>query len=333
MTFSGGGSRQGFNPRSLLVCSALVLPAPLAAAAEAYPVKPVRLLVPTAPGGGGDITAREIAPRLSELWGHQVVVENRAGSGGTLGMGLAARMPADGYTLIMGASSYVVVAPAVYPKLAYDTVRDFTAVTQILYAPLLLVSHPSLPARDVRELIALARARPDGISYATPGNGSVAHLAMEVFKSSSHTRILHVPYRGAAQALTDVVAGQVSVFMSTIPAALPFSHASRLKMLATTGLKRSRILPKIPTVAESGLKDYEVTTWYGILVPAGTPDALVQRVSADVTRVIRQPDAQERISSEGGEVVASSPAQFADFIKRELAKWSSAAKQSNATID
>lgn len=305
----------------------------LAVCAETYPLKPVRLLVPTAPGGGGDITAREIAPRLSDLWGQQVVIDNRAGSGGTLGMGLAARMPADGYTLIMGASSYVVVAPAVYPKLAYDTVKDFSAITQILYAPLLLVSHPSLPARDVKELISLARSKPDFISYATPGNGSVAHLAMEVFKSSSHTRILHVPYRGAAQALTDVVAGQVSVFMSTIPAAMPFTQSGRLKMLATTGLQRARVLPKVPTVSESGLKDYEVTTWYGILTPAGVPDALIQRLNADITRVIHQPEVRARISSEGGDIVASAPAQFGEFIKRELAKWAAAAKQSNATVD
>ena len=305
----------------------------LAVCAETYPLKPVRLLVPTAPGGGGDITAREIAPRLSELWGQQVVIDNRAGSGGTLGMGLAARMPADGYTLIMGASSYVVVAPAVYPKLAYDTVKDFSAITQILYAPLLLVSHPSLPARDVKELISLARSKPDFISYATPGNGSVAHLAMEVFKSSSQARILHVPYRGAAQALTDVVAGQVSVFMSTIPAAMPFTQSGRLKMLATTGLQRARVLPKVPTVSESGLKDYEVTTWYGILTPAGVPDALIQRLNADITRVIQQPEVRARISSEGGDIVASAPAQFGEFIKRELAKWAAAAKQSNATVD
>lgn len=305
----------------------------LAVCAETYPLKPVRLLVPTAPGGGGDITAREIAPRLSEMWGQQVVIDNRAGSGGTLGMGLAARMPADGYTLIMGASSYVVVAPAVYPKLAYDTVKDFSAITQILYAPLLLVSHPSLPARDVKELLSLARSKPDFISYATPGNGSVAHLAMEVFKSSSHTRILHVPYRGAAQALTDVVAGQVSVFMSTIPAAMPFTQSGRLKMLATTGRQRVRVLPKVPTVSESGLKDYEVTTWYGILTPAGVPDALIQRLNADITRVIHQPEVRARISSEGGDIVASAPAQFGEFIKRELAKWAAAAKQSNATVD
>jgi tripartite-type tricarboxylate transporter receptor subunit TctC len=242
-------------------------------------------------------------------------------------------MPADGYTLIMGASSYVVVAPAVYPRLSYHTVRDFSAVTQILDAPLLLVSHPSLPARDVKELIALARTKPDFVSYATPGNGSVAHLAMEVFKTSSHTRILHVPYRGAAQALTDVVAGQVSVFMSTIPAAMPFTQSGRLKMIATTGLKRSRVLPKVPTVSESGLKDYEVTTWYGILTPAGVSDVLIQRLNADIIRVIRQPEAQERIASEGGDIVASTPAQFGEFIRRELAKWMGAARQSGATID
>ena len=311
----------------------LLLPVSMAHAADAYPSKAVRMLVPTLPGGGGDATARVISPKLAELWGQPVFIDNRAGSGGTLGMGVAAHMPADGYTLVMGASSYVVVAPAVYPKLAYDTVKDFSAVTQILYAPLLLVSHPSVPAKDVKELIALARAMPDAISYATPGNGSVAHLAMEMFKNLSQTRILHIPYRGAAQALTDVVAGQVSVFMSTIPAALPFRTTARLKMLATTGLARSRILPQVPTVSESGLKDYEVTTWYGILVPAGTPEAIVNKLQTDIAGVIRQPDTKERIASEGGDVVASTPAQFGAFIAGELAKWAKFAKLSGAKVD
>ncbi|MEO7726774.1 MAG: tripartite tricarboxylate transporter substrate binding protein [Burkholderiales bacterium] len=316
---------------SLLMFS--LLTAGFAQAADVYPAKAVRMLVPTLPGGGGDATARVIAPKLAELWGQPVFVDNRAGSGGTVGMGVAARLPADGYTLVMGASSYVVVAPAVYPKLAYDTVRDFSPVTQILYAPLLLVSHPSLPATDVRGLIALARAKPDAISYATPGNGSVAHLAMEMFKSLSGTRILHIPYRGAAQALTDVIAGEVSVFMSTIPAALPFQSTGRLKMIATTGLTRSRILPRVPTVSESGLKNYEVTTWYGILVPAGTPETIVNKLQADIARIIRQLDTKERIANEGGDVVASTPAQFGDFIAGELAKWAKVGKASGAKVD
>ena len=305
----------------------------LAHSADTYPIKPVRVLVPTLPGGGGDITAREIAPRLASIWGQQVFIDNRAGSGGTLGMGIAAHLPPDGYTFIMGASSYVVMAPAVYPKLAYDPVRDFAPVTQILSAPLVLVSHPSLPAKDVKALISLARAYPDAISYATPGNGSAAHLAMEMFKNSSGTRILHIPYRGAAAALIDVVAGQVSIFMSTIPAALPFTKTGRLKMLATTGLTRSRILLELPTVSESGLAGYDVTTWYGALVPAGTPETLVSKLYADISRVIHQPDAQERISSEGGEIVASTPVQFGAFIKRELTKWARVAKESGAKVD
>jgi tripartite-type tricarboxylate transporter receptor subunit TctC len=316
-----------------LLCTLLLFAAAPAWPADAYPSKAVRMLVPTLPGGGGDATARAISPKLADLWGQPVYIDNRAGSGGTLGMGLAAHMPADGYTLVMGASSYVVVAPAVYPKLAYDTVRDFTPVTQILYAPLLLVTHPSLPAKDVKELIALARAHPDAISYATPGNGSAAHLATELFKSLSNTRILHIPYRGAAQALTDVIAGEVSVFMSTIPAALPFRSTGRLKMLATTGSARSPILPQVPTVSESGLKGYEVTTWYGVLVPAGTPEPIVNKLYTDITRVIRQPETKERIASEGGDIVASTPAQFGDFIASELAKWGKVAKQSGAKID
>lgn len=302
-------------------------------AADAYPVKPVRWIVPTPPGGTGDLIARAIAPKLSEIWGEQVIIDNRPGAGGTMGFGIAARMPPDGYTLVLGISSFVVMAPGVYPKLAYDSVKDFAPITQILSGPLMLVAHPSLPAKNVRELIALARAKPDAISYGSPGNGSVMHLATEMFKSMSGTRMLHVPYRGAPPAYLDLVAGRISLYIGTVPLTLPLIKAGRLKVLATTGAARARVLPNVPTVSESGLEGYEVETWYGMLAPAGTPAPLISRIHADVTRVIRLPDMQERFASEGGDVVANTPEEFGAFIVRELPKWAKVAKDAGARVD
>lgn len=318
--------------RNLLIVPALLCALP-AWAADAYPVKPVRWIVPTPPGGTGDLIARAIAPKLSEIWGEQVIIDNRPGAGGTMGFGIAARMPPDGYTLVLGISSFVVMAPGVYPKLAYDSVKDFAPITQILSGPLMLVAHPSLPAKNVRELIALARAKPDAISYGSPGNGSVMHLATEMFKSMSGTRMLHVPYRGAPPAYLDLVAGRISLYIGTVPLTLPLIKAGRLKALATTGAARARVLPNVPTVSESGLKGYEVETWYGMLAPAGTPAPLISRIHADVTRVIRLPDMQERFASEGGDVVANMPEEFGAFIVRELAKWAKVAKEAGAKVD
>lgn len=317
-----------------LLCVALgLLSASSSWAADVYPAKPVRWLAPVLAGGGGDSIARAIAPKLSEAWGQQVIIDNRPGGGGTLGMSIAAKMPPDGYTLVLGVSSFVVMAPGVYPKLAYDPIKDFAPITQILSAPLILVAHPSLPARNVKELITLARARPGAVSYATPGNGSAAHLSMEMFRSMSGTQLLHVPYRGAPPALADVISGQVSVYMGTVPSSLPLVRAGRLKVLATSGRVRSRVIPDVPTVSESGLEGYEVSTWYGVLVPAGTPAALIGRIHADMVRVIRLPDIQDRFAAEAGDIVASTPQEFGAFIARELGKWTRVAREAGAKVD
>lgn len=303
------------------------------AAADVYPIKPVRWLTPVLPGGAGDQIVRTIAPKLSESWGQPVFVDNRPGGGGTLGMGIAAKMPGDGYTLVLGVSSYVVMAPGVYSKLAYDPVKDFAPITQILAAPLILVAHPSLPAKNVKELIALARARPDAVSYGTPGNGSAGHLAMEMFRNMSGTRMLHVPYRGAPPALVDLIAGQITLYMATLPAALPLVRAGRLKVLATSSPVRSRVIPDVPTISESGLKGYEMTTWYGVLVPAGTPAPLIDRIHADIVRVLRLSDVQERFASDGSDIVANKPDELGAFIVREIAKWTKVARESGAKVD
>ena len=284
-------------------------------------------------GGAGDLIARSIAPRLGEIWGQQVIVDNRPGAGGTLGMGMAARVPPDGYTLVLGVSSFVVVAPGIYSKLAYDSVKDFLPITQILSGPLVLVAHPSFPPRTVAEVIRLAHSKPDAISYGSPGNGSIGHLASEMFRSMSGARMIHIPYRGSPPAYTDLLAGQIALYMGTMTAALPLIKAGRLKALATTGQVRERLLPEVPTVAESGLKNFEVMTWYGVMAPAGVPQAIIGRIHADVTRVIRQTEIREQFASEGGAVVANTPEQFGAVIERELLKWSKVAKAAGAKVD
>lgn len=302
-------------------------------AQDAYPAKPVRWIAPVLAGGAGDLIARAMAPKLSELWGQQVFIDNRVGGGGTIGMGVAARAVPDGYTIMLGVSSFVVMAPGVYPKLPYDTLRDFAPITQILSAPLLLVANNALPVRNVSELIALAKAKPGWVSYGSPGNGSAAHLASELFRSMSGARMLHVPYRGAPPVYTDLIAGQITLYMGTIPAALPLVKSGRLKALATTAARRPRVFPDLPTISESGLKGYDVATWYGVLAPVGVPAPVLAKLHADLVRVIEMPDVQQRFSGEGGETVGNTPAQFTAFIADELRKWARIAKEAGVRVD
>jgi tripartite-type tricarboxylate transporter receptor subunit TctC len=302
-------------------------------AQDGFPQKPVRWIAPVLAGGAGDLIARAMAPKLTELWGQQVIVDNRPGSGGTLGMGIAARMPADGYNLMLGVSSFVVMAPGVYPKLPYDTQRDFAPITQILSAPMVLLANNALPVRTVADLIALAKAKPDMVSYGSPGNGSAAHLASELFRHMSGTRLLHVPYRGAPPAYADLIAGQITIYVGTVPAALPLVRAGRIRPLATTSLTRSRVFADLPTVSESGLKGYDVSTWYGVLAPVGVPGVILAKLHADMVRVIRLPEVQERFAGEGGDIVANKPDEFAAFIARELVKWAKVAKAAGVKVD
>lgn len=311
----------------------VVFGAPGANAQDSYPQKPVRWIAPVLAGGAGDLIARSMAPKLTELWGQQVIIDNRVGGGGTLGMGIAARMAPDGYTIVLGVSSFVVMAPGIYPKLAYDTQKDFSPITQILAAPLVLLANNAFPAKSVTELIALAKAKPGLVSYGSPGNGSAAHLARELFRFMSGTQMLHVPYRGAPPVYTDLLAGQITLYMGTVPAALPLTKAGRLKALATTGLKRSRVYPNQPTVSESGLPGYDVTTWYGVLAPIGVPPPILNKIHADMTRVIRLPEVEERFANEGGDIVGSKPDAFSAFIGQELGKWAKIAKAAGIKVD
>ena len=332
----GGRALRCCHPWAAAGTSLMLLPLfglNCAMAQDSFPQKPVRWIAPVLAGGAGDLIARSMAPKLTELWGQQVIIDNRVGGGGTLGMGIAARLAPDGYNIVLGVSSFVVMAPGIYPKLAYDTQKDFSPITQILAAPLVLLANNAFPAKSVTELIAIAKAKPGLVSYGSPGNGSAAHLASELFRFMSGTQMLHVPYRGAPPVYTDLIAGQITLYMGTLPAALPLTKAGRLKALATTGLKRSRVYPNLPTVSESGLAGYDVTTWYGVLAPVGVPPPILNKIHADMTRVIRLPEVEERFASEGGDIVGSQPEAFSAFIGQELIKWAKIAKVAGIKVD
>ena len=301
--------------------------------AQNYPGKSIRWIAPFPPGGGTDLISRTLAQKLSEAWGQQVLVDNRPGGGGTIGLAVAAKSPADGYNVVLGQLANVGIAPALYSKLPYDPVRDLAPVTLVLSAPLILVAHPSLPANNVRELIALARAKPELITFGSPGNGTTGHLAAEMIKSATGVKMTHIPYKGASPAITDLMGGQIAIYVSTIPPSLPLLKSGRLKALGVTSAKRAPALPDVPTIAESGLPGYEVTNWYGVMVPAGVPKDILGKLHTEIVRILKLPDVQKRFQGEGGTVAPDTPEQFAAFIKSEIAKWGKAVKDSGARVD
>jgi len=309
--------------------NAVLLIAALAGAAGAtaqnYPARPVRLIVPSSPGGGTDISARIIAPRLSEYLGQQVVVENRPGAGTMIGGEVVARSAPDGYTLLMGIST-LAINPAIYRKVPYDALRDFAPVSQAVALPNVLVAHPSLPVKTVKELVAFARARPGQINFASAGLGTSPHLSMELFLSMTGLKMVHVPYKGSGPGVTDLVAGHVPLMMPNMLSALPHIKSGRLRALGVTSAKRASRASDIPTIAEAGVPGYEAVQWYGVLAPAGTPRPVITRLHAEVVRVLQQPDIRERFLSDGAEAVGSSPEEFAAFIRAETAKWAKVIK-------
>ncbi|HEY9446565.1 MAG TPA: tripartite tricarboxylate transporter substrate binding protein [Burkholderiales bacterium] len=319
--------------RQMLCGIAMVCSVAAACAADGYPAKPVRWIVPFPPGGGTDLISRTVAAKLGEAWKVQVVPDNRPGSGGTIGMGMAAKSPADGYTIVLGQASNIAVAPGLYAKLPYDPLRDFLPVTQVIAAPLVIVSHPSFPARSAKELVARAKAQPGAITFGSPGNGTIGHLSMELLKSMAKIDMLHIPYTGASRAITELMGGQIVVYSSSMPPAVPLIHAGKLKALGVTTAKRLAPLPDVPTVAESAVPGYEAVNWYGVFAPAGTPKEIVARLHDDIARVLHQPDVQKRFASEGGEIIANTPEQFDAFIRREIPKWTKVIKDSGARVD
>lgn len=296
-----------------------------ALAQQGYPARPVRLIVPSSPGGGTDITARLIAPKLSEYLGQQVVVENRPGAGTMIGGEAAARAAPDGYTLLMGIST-LAINPAIYKKVPYDALRDFVPISQAVSLSNILVTHPSLPPRNVRELIAFARARPGQINYASAGVGTSPHLSMALFLSMTGLKMEHVPYKGSGPGVIDLVAGHVPVMMPNMLSALPHIKAGRLRAHGVTGVKRASGAPEIPTIAEAGVPGYEAVQWYGVLAPAGTSREIVAKLHGAVVRAVQNADVKARFLADGADPVGSSPEEFAAYIRAETAKWAKVVK-------
>lgn len=300
--------------------------APAAAQAQqSYPARPIRLVVPSSPGGGTDITARIIAPKLSEYLGQQVVIENRPGAGTMIGGEVVARATPDGYTLLMGIST-LAINPAMYKKVPYDALKDFAPISQVVAVPNILVTHPSLPVRTVKELIALAKARPGQINFASAGIGTNPHLSMELFLSMAGIKMVHVPYRGSGQGVIDLLAGHVSVMTPSTLTGLPYVKNGKLRALGVTSAKRAGGAPEIPTIAEAGVLGYEAVQWFGVLAPAGTPREIVSRVHGEVVRVVRVADVKDRLAADGADAVGSRPEAFAAFIRAETAKWAKVVK-------
>jgi len=315
-----------------LVAMALALGA-LPSLAQPYPSKPIRIVVPFPAGGIADVYARIIGARMSEAWGQAVVVENRTGAGGNIGAEAVAKSAPDGHTLVMGSVGTHAVNVSLFARLPYDPVNDFAPIALVAETDALLVVHPSVPARTVAELIALARSKPGALSYASAGPGTASHLAGELFKSMAKVDMLHIPYKGNSPAITDLLAGQTALFFATMPTVLPQAKAGKLRALATCGAVRAAATPELPTVAEAALPGFDVTNWIGLFAPAGTPADIVARLNAEVLRTMQAPEMQGRLAAEGARFVPTTPAQFGSYVKAEIAKWAPVVKASGARAD
>ncbi len=309
--------QQPVGPIAVLVLLALAS----AADAQSWPSKPIRIISPYPPAGANDLLARIIAPKLSEQLGQPVVVENRAGATGNIGAELVAKAPADGYTLLMGQAGNLTINISLMAKMPFDPVRDFSPVTLVASTPNVLVVHPSLPVRTVKDLIALAKAKPGQINYATSGIGSPGHLAAELLNKSAGIRLVHIPYKGAAPALLDVVAGNAHLYFTSAVSAQPFIPSGRLRMVAVASAKRSPSLPEVPTVAEAGFPEFDVSSWWGVVAPASTPREVVMRLQVEIHRVIALPEIRTKLAEQGLDIATNTPEQFAAYIKSETAKW------------
>ena len=316
--------------RALSITKLIVFAAFLAAAcaghAQSYPSKPVRIVVPFAAGGALDVVGRIIGAKLSESWNRQVIIDNRLGAAGNIGAELVAKAPPDGYTLLMSSVTTQAISMSLLAKPPYDFVRDYAPITLVASAPLALIIHPALPAKSVKEFIALAKARPAELNYFSSGTGSGTHMAAALFDQLAGIRTTHVPYKGGAQGVTDLLAGQVQFAFSTIGLAQLHVESGRLRMLAISSTRRYSRLPNVPTIAESGVKGYEAAQWYGVVAPAGTSPALVSKLAAEINAIVAQPDVAERFFSQGIEPARSTPEQFAAFIKESVAKYAKIVK-------
>ena len=313
----------------LSVCAVI---AATAAVAQGYPNKSLRIVVPFPPGAGTDMFARVIAAKLSESFGQAVVVDNKAGGGATIGTDFAAKSAPDGYTLLLSTASHA-INPAVYTKLPYDTLKDFVTITQVANVPTVLVVHPSVPANSLKELVALAKAKPGELNFGSSSSGTVFHLAGELLKSMAGIDMVHVPFRGGGPALIALIGGQVQVLFETTLTVIPHVKAGKMKALAVGSLQRTASMPDVPTLAESGYPDFSAENWYGVYAPAGTPRDIVMKLNHEIVKALNMPDVKERFTSQGADIIANTPEQHAAFLKAEMEKWARIAKLSNAKAD
>ncbi len=311
---------------------ALALLAASPACAQDYPNKPLRLVAPFSPGGATDVLARIVGQKLSERMGQPVVVENRVGAGGNIGAEQVAKAAPDGYTLLMGGVPHAIGA-SLYSKLGYDMVKDLTAVAEVASFPSVIVLHPSLPAKTVKELITLAKTRPGQLNFGSAGNGSPNHLALELFDTMSGVKMTHIPYKGAGQVVGDLLAGQLQLASMGLPVAIPHVQSGKLRAIALTGSTRSPLLPNIPTVAEAGLPGFDVTSWYGVFGPALLPREIVVKLNTEIASAITAPELTERLTALGAEPALKTPAAFAQYVRDEIVKWAKIVKESGAKLD
>jgi tripartite-type tricarboxylate transporter receptor subunit TctC len=314
----------------LMVSTSLVA---ATAAAQTFPARPVRLIAPFAPGGATDVLARLAAQKLGERWGHTVIVDNRVGAGGHIGAELASRAAPDGYTLVVAGTPHA-IGMSLYQKLAYDLAKDLVAVNRIATYPSAIVVHPSLPAKNVKELIAIAKSRPGQLNFGSAGVGSPNGLALELFKTMAKVKMVHIPYKGGSgQMVTELLSGQVQLASIGLPPAMPYVKSGRLRVVAVTGMTRSALLPEAPTVNESGLPGFDVTSWYGIFGPAALPKDIVAKVNADIAAILGAADLKERLATLGAEPGSMSTDAFARYVREEITKWAKVVKDSGATPD
>ena len=316
------------------LATTLVLGAPLAAWAQTapFPTRAVRIVVPQAPGGASDTLARVIGAKLAERWGQPVTVENRPGAGGNLGTETVARAPADGYTLLMGYAGTNAINPALYAKPGWEP-KDLATVAALAAVPFALVVNAQWPATSVEQFIAAARAKPEGLAHGSAGNGSVNHLLGEMFNAAAGVRLLHVPYKGAAPALADLMGGQIQAVFTSLPSVAGLVKGGKLRALAVTSAARSPALPEVPTLAESGLPGFDVNPWFGLLAPAGTPAAVVQRINSDVNALLATADVKDKFAASGADPLATTPERFAEMLREDLAKWARVVRESGAKVD
>jgi tripartite-type tricarboxylate transporter receptor subunit TctC len=320
------------STRNIFVATALIL-AGTSATAQDYPVKPLRFIAPNLPGGPTDILARLIGQKLAESMGQPVVVENRAGAGGNIGTEVAAKTPPDGYTLVTGNNATFGANISLYKNLGFDPIKDFAPITLVGTQPNILVVNPSLPVTSVKQLIALAKARPRELNYAGSGMGAAAHLAAELFNNMAGVSIVHVPYKSAGPALVDLIAGQCQLMFATSLSVIPHIKSQKLRALAVTNAKRSKLMPELPTISEAGVPGFEATTWHGVLTTGGTSAAIVNKLSAEINRILQLQDVRDRLGALGAEIIGGTPKEFADHIQREIPKWAKVIKDAGVRLE